>query len=267
MRQTLKGLVLVLGVFAMSFATAVPASADPDDQWKNGELGPATFTPEERKLAALELARSERVAGTLRPRTTGADGEIGIASCCTIYETVSVPTDEQEQDTWCGPATIKVMLLTPRIDQYNEQSALATEMGTDSGGTYVYKMREALNDHTIYDPAIAPQMPANWFWLEYQVADVSDFVARHREDLGESLPTVFNVKGESNDGNYSLVGWSSNGWHYVTGHGYREGDLVLDVQYTDSYQDPVTLASLGAHWFDAYPMYILVRDNKSYIVY
>lgn len=269
LRGFLMGAVLI-----GALATAQPASADPGSDTCTIDCAhsPAGYvdrpSADELSRLALKEANVTQLAGTFAPNIVLPGGDVGTQSCCTTYETVSIPIEEQETWYWCGPATIQSMLQASRIDKFVSQTTLASEMGTTSGsGTYVYKMRNALNDHTIYDPNIEPQMPNNWIWDDYQVTNVTDLVNRHMSDLVEDLPTVFHVISISNNGSYSLVGWTVQNGHFVAGHGYREGDLVSAIRYMDPYDNPETHASLGSHWFGAYPMWVLIDDRLNWIVY
>lgn len=111
-------------------------------------------------------------------------------------------------------------------------------------------------------------MPPSWIWVALQPTDVGNFVTLHREDLSYNLPSVFNPRGRHPTDNYYLVGWTSDGGHYVAGGGYREDQyaLVSDIKYVDPYQNPNTGTSLGAHWFNAGRMFNLIQANTGYIV-
>ncbi|MGH8527661.1 MAG: C39 family peptidase [Gammaproteobacteria bacterium] len=265
----------VLGVVLL-FSSSAAANADPGDvstesQTRNSEFGDFPLTAGERRVTALRQQQSGRFVAELamRDAATRSKRPNGpITSYYEIYEEVSVPTYQQEQPYWCGPATNKQILATPRINRVYAQSTLASEMGTTEGGTYVGAMRNNLNNHTIYDPNVAPNMPANWIWIAVQPGNVSNFVSLHREDLSYNLPSVFNPRGRHPNGTLYLIGWTSDGGHYVAGAGYREDQwaLVSDVKYVDPYQNPNTGTSLGRHWMNAGSFWSLVAANTGYII-
>lgn len=269
----------VIGVLVatLMFVSGAPASADPgvittESQTANSQVGDLSLTPEEQRLTNERLARSKRFQAELRQqdaRSRAARKGGPIQLTYNIYQEVSVPTYQQETGYWCGPATNKQILASPRINRIYAQSTLATEMGTTTSGTVVGNMRNNLNTHTINDPTVAPNMPTGWIWIASTPGNVTNFVNQHREDLVENLPTVFNPRGKHPTQNLYLIGWTSDGGHYVAGAGYREDDMALisEVKYVDPYQNPQTNASLGPHWMSAGQLWSLIATNTGYIVY
>lgn len=264
-------------VATLVLISGVPASADPgvittESQIANSQVGDLSLTPQEQRLTNERIAQSKRFQAELRQsdaqsRALRKTGPIQVTY--NIYQEVSVPTYQQETGWWCGPATNKQILASPRVNRLYAQSTLATEMGTTTSGTVVGSMRDNLNLHTIYDSGVAPNMPANWIWVATQPGNVTNFVNLHREDLSANLPTVFNPRGKHPTQNLYLIGWTSDGGHYVAGAGYREDDMALisEVKYVDPYQNPTTNASLGEHWMQSGQLWSLIATNTGYIVY
>jgi hypothetical protein len=253
--------------------SGTPAAADPGDittesQTANSQVGNLSLTPQEQRLTNERLARSKGFQAELRQKDAhGKPGPIQLSY--NIYQEVSVPTYQQEKGYWCGPATNQQILASPRINRTYSQLTLAGEMGTTTDGTVVGNMRNNLNTHTIYDATVAPNMPSGWIWIASPPGNVTNFVNQHREDLSQNLPSVFNPRGKHPTQSLYLVGWTSDGGHFVAGAGYREDDwaLISEVKYVDPYQNPSTNASLGAHWMQAGQLWSLIATNTGYIVY
>ena len=123
----LLSLVMIFSLCLVAFATdsGLPHAPDLNDPDRLEEVNHTKAEIE----AALELSANARVAYPIIRNGS-----------------VSVPTRKQETKYYCGPASVQMVLES--FDVTATQSVLASAMGTTSSyGTYVYMIRNCLNNY------------------------------------------------------------------------------------------------------------------------
>jgi hypothetical protein len=141
---------------------------------------------------------------------------------------LSVPNYRQETSYWCGPANIKQVL------QYINGSSLsqatyASSMGTNStDGTYVYKMRDELNNRQSRESYVYSLMGSGGYSFD-------SFLNFHSFALTKSAPLIYHIKTHTL---YMYNGTSLG--HYLTGSGYSYTEIpgstpLRMITYVDTY--------------------------------
>ena len=122
---------------------------------------------------------------------------------------VALATNPQEEPTWCVPASVQVMLTTPKYNLGVSQASLAAEMQTNSTtGTYFPEAVNALNSHE----------GSFRYFADDSTSSPPDLVARVANDVYNSAaPTA--LAGQAS----ALPWWQQHhmsGYHAIIGYGY-----------------------------------------------
>ena len=129
-------------------------NADQNDIYlENGKL---IYSDEYQKILSIkneQLEKSyQKYLNTKKYNISDSDKSLklfnigdSINGFCYTSRTLGVPTYQQEQNYYCGPASVKETLHFINGSSLS-QSQYASDMGTNTSGTYVYQIRNELNN-------------------------------------------------------------------------------------------------------------------------
>lgn len=137
-----------------------------------------------------------------------------------------IPGYYQETDYYCGPASVQNVLVGLGY-AYRSQSQIASDMGTNSSGTMVYRIAQYINQNT------------NQYWAYQSVYNSSsvykDFGSSLLYGIDNNQHLIPNVDASQLDSRYPL-----GSGHYVVAYGYYwyfQGSTGGDkVYYFDVYK-------------------------------
>jgi len=286
-----------------SYPVGVYASGDENIGLDNPtfQMGPQPtppLSPKDRKLRAAKLKRFNKWLATqpkINPKTydrplTNNDSLKVSPTYLRIIEkgVLSVIARKQEKWYYCGPATAQMILSYDwgmgERDRYS-QKYLADYMYTSpSDGTYVYRLRNALNE--LKDPYKNPTAYWVYEYLPSDETDAANTLYSHLKyditngPVKQALAFHTNTwpkRGRDVWGKaYGLIGYrSSDGTsghstgHYVTGYGYCQYSTGRHtVWYIDSNDSNYGYGNcFGYHEVDTRNMATCVNGNAHYIIW
>ncbi|MGW2786904.1 C39 family peptidase [Streptomyces populi] len=227
--------------------------------------------PDDTDLAVTEMATTNSIAGALvddgsetdpadpapdawtktvevaraQALLSDDDGDPDAAvSAAVTYKTVGITTQMQQKAYWCGPAAGRAALTGFGVTK--AQSTLASDMRTNSHGTYASKIPAALNKY----------QSRNHYWDSKSTSSALNLFGTVQVNVGGryKAPLVPLVQG------HSLPLWSRNnyhGLHFITLYGYGSDGVTL------KYFDPADANVLyGRHSVNR--KYVYAAMNASY---
>lgn len=197
-------LMIIATVFIFASFSAPVYADDFVDPHAPDRYDPERMAKEEKKYNdAVEYLNNKRQAYTSGQKIL------------TVYQAV------QERSYWCGPASAQIVIKYPEVDgRLISQSTLATDMGTDDTGTYVYKLAHEV-----------------WAYSHNYDYGYSHMADRHFsnilvKNIDDGHPIIFHVNTKTLNAKYSF-----DTGHYVVGHGYywdySNGSGYSSVSYYD----------------------------------
>lgn len=167
-------------------------------------------------------------------------------------KTLNIIGYKQLNSDYCAPASVKIVL------QYlngtsSSQSTYATNMGTNSDGTIVYRVVNELN-----------RVEGSGTYM-YSLVDDLDLAYGTKYSIDLNHPVIYNPL------TTSLPGYSGNSGsgHYVVGYKYNYYlDSSNRMQYKISYWDPYDNGgtSYGAHTVTKSTLKTAINDNTGYYI-
>ncbi|MFJ3308985.1 C39 family peptidase [Streptomyces sp. NPDC086549] len=170
------------------------------------------------------------------------DSDAAVAAS-TTFKTLSITTQMQQKAYWCGPAAGRATLTAFGVTK--SQSTLASDMKTNSNGTYASKIPAVLRNYESRNPYLDTT----------GTSSAKNLFARLKTDVNTyKAPMIPLVEG------YALPLWKRNGFHgmhFITLYGYGSDGVTI------KYFDPVDENSLyGRHTVNRKDVYTAM--NASY---
>lgn len=157
-----------------------------------------------------------------------------------VSKALNVPMYKQEQNTWCGPASVQMVV--KYVDgRYFSQANIAAWMGTDSTGTYVYRIAQELNTYNGI---------SGYGWSNIKQRDLWTTV---KTSINSNRPAIAKVFTQKINKNYSFYSG-----HYVVIKGYSS--IGYDEGTTPA---PMSLGTLSYDTIT--PFAIVYLDQITYI--
>jgi hypothetical protein len=283
-------LLVLVSIFASAFNSRTYAAADTSSAGgPNVGAGPMpSLTPEQKAVRNKKEADFQKWL-SIQPKDINPldipsvtnQNDVSPLSAESGY--ISIPLRIQQQTYWCGPASAQEVLdydwsYLSSESKYS-QSTLASNMGTDTTGTYVYKVTNALNQYK-YNP--------NFNWIYYLISSDETTAADtiysfQKYDVSNYEGMIYHTVTypyygfDSWGERYGLIGYFNpstttefyNYGHYVAGYGYSQDSSGRHkVSYLDSYQQNFGWgATQGAHSVDTRNMATCVIYNAQYVIY
>lgn len=153
---------------------------------------------------------------------------------------LGVPHYKQEQGTWCGPASMQ-MVVHYVTGTYYSQASLASVLGTGPNGTYIDVLANQLHAYT---------------GLAYEVGLTSqgNFYNNVKADFDANYPVVYDV-----DASYLDPFYQGFTPHFVVGVGYSSNG---SLHYSDPFKDSDYLRTVSQS-----TMIQALNGNGGYYVY
>ncbi|MEA1975190.1 MAG: C39 family peptidase [Bacillota bacterium] len=144
------------------------------------------------------------------------------------YKTLSIPVFEQEENYYCGPATIKQVVHFLNSSSDN-QNTIANEMGTTCNGTNMLEIRNYLNNNTSENYTYRGEVTNYYYtWLNFITTDI---------DIDK--PVILEIDTTNIDSwPYVTEG------HYVNVSGYDTKYSYGEIRITDPWGP-----GLGNRWY------------------
>lgn len=165
------------------------------------------------------------------------DSMLAVGGRASAQVTIPVTVFEQENNYYCGPATVK-QVINYINGSSSSQSSYASQLGTTTSGTDMTKIAGVLKSNT----------GKNYVYAAISSKDT--WYSRVMNGVNNRMPAILDI----NTNSVSSIPYNSSG-HYVNISGF---DAISDrVRITD----PWTLG-LGNRWYSANDMYTANKNHS-----